>query len=127
MTSFELLESGDPRAADHRPKARAATTERLCLVSATIAKAYACAMNDNDPGNARSNRLTPAGWFAIVVLLGFLGWASWYAVNSWNALAGIDISVTGWVFIVFGVLLTLGLGGGLMALVFYSSRKDFDR
>lgn len=84
-------------------------------------------MNDNDPGNARSSRLTPAGWFAIVVLLGFLGWASWYAVNSWNALAGIDISVTGWVFIVFGVLLTLGLGGGLMALVFYSSRKDFDR
>jgi hypothetical protein len=84
-------------------------------------------MNDNDPGNAGSNRLTPAGWLAIIVLLGFLVWALWYAVRSWNALAGIDISVTGWVFIVFGVLLTLGLGAGLMALVFYSSRKDFDR
>jgi len=33
----------------------------------------------------------------------------------------------GWFFIVIGILFTLGLGGGLMALVFYSSRKDFDR
>ena len=26
-------------------------------------------MNDNDPGNARSSRLGPAGWFTILVLL----------------------------------------------------------
>jgi hypothetical protein len=81
-------------------------------------------MNDNDP---RSSRLTPAGWFAIVVLLGFLLWALWYAVHSWRALSGVDISFTGWVFIVIGILATLALGGGLMALVFYSSRHDYDR
>jgi hypothetical protein len=108
----------------HRPKPRAATTARAGLVSATIGKAYIYGMNDNDP---RAGRLTPAGWLAIVVLLGFLLWSLWYAVRSWSALSGVDISVTGWVFIVFGVLVTLGLGGGLMALVFYSSRKDYDR
>jgi hypothetical protein len=81
-------------------------------------------MTDTDP---RAGRLTPAGWFAIVVLLGFLVWSLWYAVRSWSALSGVDISVTGWFFIVIGVLVTLGLGGGLMALVFYSSRKDYDR
>jgi hypothetical protein len=72
-------------------------------------------------------RLGAAGWTAIIVLVAFLGWAGWYAVHSWNALAGVGISPIGWVFIVIGILLTLGLGGGLMALVFYSSRKDFDR
>jgi len=74
-----------------------------------------------------SGRVGVAGWIAIVVMVGLLAWAGWYAVHAWNALAGVDISPIGWVFIVVGILLTLGLGGGLMALVFYSSRKDFDR
>jgi hypothetical protein len=60
-------------------------------------------------------------------MVGLLAWAGWCAVHAWNALAGVGISVMGWFFIVIGILLTLGLGGGLMALVFYSSRKDFDR
>ena len=92
-------------------------------------------MNDNDAGNGagknakRSSRLGPAGWVAIAALLFFLGWAVWYAVHGWNALSGlgIDISTTGWIFLTLGVLLTVGLGAGLMALVFYSSRKDYDR
>ena len=81
-------------------------------------------MSENDP---KSGWLTRAGWFAIVVLIGLLVWALWYAARAWGALAGVDISVTGWVFIVIGVLATLALGGGLMALVFYSSRMDYDR
>jgi hypothetical protein len=74
-----------------------------------------------------SGRLGLAGWITIIVLVALLGWAGWYAVHSWNALSGVGISPIGWVFIVIGILLTLGLGGGLMALVFYSSRRDFDR
>lgn len=74
-----------------------------------------------------SSRLGVAGWITIAVLIVLLAWAGWYALHAWNALAGIDISPMGWFFIVIGILVTLGLGGGLMALVFYSSRKDFDR
>jgi len=74
-----------------------------------------------------SSRLGVAGWITIAVLVVLLAWAGWYALHAWNELAGIDISPMGWFFIVIGILFTLGLGGGLMALVFYSSRKDFDR
>jgi hypothetical protein len=33
----------------------------------------------------------------------------------------------GWLFLVLGVVVTCGLGAGLMGLVFYSSRHDMDR
>lgn len=86
-------------------------------------------MNDNDAGFGRGMLagLGIAGWVAIAVMLGFLVWTSWYALHAWNALDGIGISLTGWVFIVIGILLTVGLGAGLMALIFYSSRHDMDR
>lgn len=84
-------------------------------------------MNDNDGQKKPSSRLGPAGILTIVVLVAFLVWSLWYAVHSWNQLEGIDISGVGWVFIVIGVLMTVALGAGLMALVFYSSRKDYDR
>ena len=77
------------------------------------------------PGATRS--LGIAGWFAIVVLALFLVAAILYAVHSWNALAGTSIPAIGWLFLALGVVLTLLVGGGLMALLFYSSRsgKDF--
>jgi hypothetical protein len=84
-------------------------------------------MSEDGAPKSASARLGMAGWIAIAIMAGLLAWAGWYAIHAWNALAGVDISATGWFFIVIGILLTLGLGGGLMALVFYSSRKDFDR
>jgi hypothetical protein len=73
------------------------------------------------------SKLGPGGWFAIVVLLGFLLAATTYAVRAWTSLDGVQITLAGWVFMGLGVLFTLLVGGGLMALVFYSSRHDFDR
>ncbi|HWA88698.1 MAG TPA: hypothetical protein VG889_01595 [Rhizomicrobium sp.] len=84
-------------------------------------------MNDNDAGHPKSSRLGAAGWIAIVVLVAFLAWSLWYAIHAWNALAGIDISGMGWFFIVIGILFTVAVGAGLMALMFYSSRHDMDR
>ncbi len=78
-------------------------------------------------GKSSSKRLGPAGWFTIVVLLGFLAWAAWYGLYVWNALPDVNISTAGWIFIAAGVLFTFGLGAGLMALVFYSSREGLDR
>jgi hypothetical protein len=73
------------------------------------------------------SKLGPGGWFAIVVLLGFLLAAATYAVRAWTALDGVQISLAGWIFMGLGVLFTFLVGGGLMALVFYSSRNDYDR
>ena len=64
---------------------------------------------------------------AIVVMLAFLGWAIWYAIDAWNAMAGVAISPLGWFFMVLAVFVTFGVGAGLMLLVFYSSRNQMDR
>ena len=73
------------------------------------------------------SKLSPAGWFALVVLFAFFFAALWYAVKVWTSMAGVQMSGWGWLFLVLGVVVTIGLGAGLMALVFYSSRHDMDR
>jgi len=42
-------------------------------------------------------------------------------------MAGVHMSGWGWTFLILGIVVTIGLGAGLMALVFYSSRHDMDR
>ena len=69
----------------------------------------------------------PAGWIAILVLLGLLGVSLWYAVRVWTAMAGVHMSGLGWLFLVLGVVVTIGLGAGLMALVFYFAATIMDR
>ena len=64
---------------------------------------------------------------AILILLGLLGWAGWYAQDAWNAMRGVKMSPLGWLFMVLGAVVTFLVGAGLMALVFYSSRHDMDR
>jgi hypothetical protein len=71
-------------------------------------------------------RIGPAGWVAIVVLLGFLAGTMVYAAHAWNSLSDVSMPVMGWVFMILGVVVTLIVGAGLMALVFYSSRKGRD-
>ncbi len=73
------------------------------------------------------SKLGPWGWFAIVALIGFLIASIVYAVHAWDALSGVGISATGWLFLVLGVVFTLLVGGGLMALLFYSSRHHYDQ
>lgn len=74
-----------------------------------------------------NNRLSPAGWFALAILFGLFFAALWYALKVWTAMSGVHMSGWGWTFLVLGVVVTIGLGAGLMGLVFYSSRNDFDR
>jgi hypothetical protein len=60
-----------------------------------------------------------------VPLLALLVAALWFAVSAWQRLGG-DIPFYGYVAIAGGVLFSLAVGGGLMALVFYSSRHGYD-
>ena len=71
--------------------------------------------------------LSAAGWIALVILLGLLLVSLWYAVQVWTAMSGVQMSGWGWFFLVAGIVVTVGLGAGLMALVFYSSRHDYDQ
>ncbi len=42
----------------------------------------------------KNNKLSPAGWLALVVLFGFFFAALWYAVKVWTAMSGVHMS--GW-------------------------------
>ena len=44
----------------------------------------------------------------------------------WRELGDVEISLAGWLAMGFGALATLGLGIGLMALVFISNRRGYD-
>jgi hypothetical protein len=62
----------------------------------------------------------------ILALLGILavtfGWI-WHVAGR---LGGLDMPASGWVALTIGVILSLVVGVGLMALVFYSNRKGYD-
>jgi hypothetical protein len=75
----------------------------------------------------RETRLSTFGVVAVLILVGLLGWAGWYAVGAWNAMSGVKMSPAGWIFMGLGAVVTFLVGAGLMALVFYSSRHDMDR
>jgi len=81
----------------------------------------------NAPEKDENTRLSAAGWIALAVLVGFLLVSLWYAVKVWTSMAGVHMSGWGWMFLILGIVVTIGLGAGLMALVFYSSRHDMDR
>ena len=84
-------------------------------------------MSNDSSDETGEGRLGVAGWVALAVLAAFLIWGGWYGFHTWNALSGVPMSTAGWVFLVMGVVVTILVGAGLMALLFYSSRKNYDR
>jgi hypothetical protein len=61
-----------------------------------------------------------------IPLLALLGLAVWFAAATWTHIAGDAIPLYGYVAIAGGVVFSLIVGGGLLALVFYSSRHGYD-
>jgi hypothetical protein len=62
--------------------------------------------------------------FLLTISLGaILAVVMFGTLTEWDASA---MSVHGWIALTLGTLLSLLLGGGLMALVFYSARKGYD-
>ena len=71
-------------------------------------------------------RLSTSAWVAIVVLLFLLVLAIVGVFLSGTGDLGAGMSTAGTVAMTLGVLFTLAIGGGLMALIFYSSRRGYD-
>lgn len=59
---------------------------------------------------------------AAVAIVGVLA----VVASLWASVGNSQISAAGWAAMVLGVLLALALGIGLMALVFFSSRRGYD-
>jgi hypothetical protein len=58
-----------------------------------------------------------------ISLLAMLGVAVWGAVYVWNQIGDIEMSMAGVVAMIAGIVISLGLGMGLMFLVFKSERN----
>lgn len=82
-------------------------------------------MRANETSN-KANGLGAWGWFAIVALVALLAGAVSYGIFAWQQVPDVGIPPIGWLFLVLGVIFTVVVGGGLMLLLFYSSRKGKD-
>ena len=75
---------------------------------------------------ARQSYITGMRTIALFApLFALLAAALWFVRDSWVHLAG-DIPFYGWLAIAGGVFFSLLVGGGLMALMFYSNRHGYD-
>ncbi len=67
-----------------------------------------------------------SSWVAVLVAAIAVGGVLAIVASMWAAIGDAEISAGGWLALVLGVLFALGLGFGLMALVFISSRSGYD-
>jgi hypothetical protein len=63
---------------------------------------------------------------AIFVLLSLLAGAVWVGHYGWESAGDVVMPTWGWLMMGLGIFFTVVVGGGLMALVFYSSRAGYD-
>jgi hypothetical protein len=71
--------------------------------------------------------LGPAGIALLVGLAAFLGFVVWAFFRLWAMAGPTHMSIHGWIAMGLAAVFTVGLGGGLMWLAFYSDRKGYDR
>jgi len=79
--------------------------------------------NDNGKG---THYINPMRALLILALFGLLALAVWFAISAFIHIGGDAIPLYGYVAIGGGVLFSLLVGGGLMALVFYSNSHGYD-
>jgi predicted phage tail protein len=83
-------------------------------------------MSEPSAHGPKKTPLGPGGWFVAVVLVLILAASIWFAFYGWNLTEG-EVSRSGMIALILGIVLSMVLGGGLMALVFWSNRKGYDR
>jgi hypothetical protein len=71
-------------------------------------------------------RLGIGSWAILIVLLLLLAATVATIYVGWRLASGTDVPASGYAAMALGVIVSLGVGFGLMALIFYSSRKGYD-
>jgi hypothetical protein len=77
----------------------------------------------------RPKRIGPRGrssWIAVAAAVAAVGAVLAAVAGLWSQVGDVEISAGGWIALGLGVLIALALGIGLMALVFFSSRRGYD-
>jgi hypothetical protein len=79
--------------------------------------------SDTESSSPRHSML--GAWVVVGVLSAFLVAAGIIGYLGWTS-TDTDVPVSGYIAMALGVIFSLVVGVGLMALVFYSSRKGYD-
>ena len=74
----------------------------------------------------RGERPGKATWIAVAAAVAVVVLLIVVVAQVWSVLGDSGMSEGGWVALVLGVLATLALGIGLMALVFISNKRGYD-
>jgi hypothetical protein len=72
------------------------------------------------------NQVSARNAVAAVIAVAAVLVAAGIVATIWTGLPDAHISGAGWFAMILGVLVTLGLGVGLMTLVFISNRRGYD-
>ena len=131
------------RAAQRRPIppttsscTRAAKTAAICRLDVIAASLAARARDHSAAWRVSShgalsepmaNQKLNFGTIALVAaLIAIMAAALWFAASAWIAMAGPPMPAVGYVAMILGIVISLVVGCGLMALLFYSSRHGYD-
>ena len=69
---------------------------------------------------------TRANWVAVIIAVAAVAIVIVVIAGLWSGLGDAGMSAAGWIAMILGVLVTLALGVGLMALMFISNRRGYD-
>lgn len=79
-----------------------------------------------DSISASMRSIGKGSWAILAILLMVLVATTVASYLGWTSAAGTDVPASGYIALAFGVIFSLIVGFGLMALVFYSSRAGYD-
>jgi hypothetical protein len=65
-------------------------------------------------------------WTVLAIAAAAVACVAAFVAALWAELGDAEMSAAGWAAMLLGMVVTLGLGFGLMALVFYSNRRGYD-
>jgi hypothetical protein len=82
--------------------------------------------NEDRTSHTISARMGVGSWSILIVLLLLLVATGVVTYFGWTLGNGTDVPTSGYAAMAFGVVISLAVGFGLMALIFYSSRKGYD-
>jgi hypothetical protein len=73
-----------------------------------------------------SGKKAASTWVAVGIAVAAVTAGALVIAELWSSIGTSEISFAGWLAMALGILATLGLGIGLMSLVFYSNRHGYD-
>jgi flagellar basal body-associated protein FliL len=82
--------------------------------------------DEDRTSSTMSARMGVGSWIILIVLLSLLVATGVVIYFGWTLGNGTEVPTSGYAAMAFGVIVSLAVGFGLMALIFYSSRKGYD-